>query len=79
MRCSSQRACACGRHYDANGWATLSLFTRLTAGEVSAMVSRWPSHLVIEVRVCEGCDRRISCIAEAVPQASAIELEAVAA
>jgi hypothetical protein len=79
MRRSSSRACTCGRHYDANEWAALSLFKRLTAGEISANVSRWPSHLVVEVRICEACERRVSCIAEAVPQAREIELEAVAA
>jgi hypothetical protein len=60
MRSDSLRACACGRHYDAEGWAALPLFTRLTAADVSSLITPWPSHLVVEVRVCTKCDRKMS-------------------
>jgi hypothetical protein len=60
MRSDSQRACACGRHYDGQRWEALPVFARLTAEDVSSIVARWPSHLVIEVRVCTNCQRAIS-------------------
>jgi hypothetical protein len=36
------------------------LFARLTAAEISSNVTAWPEHLVVEVRVCATCERRIS-------------------
>jgi hypothetical protein len=52
MKSSSQRWYACGRHYDATGWAELSLFARLSAGDVASLVTPWPPRLVVEVRMC---------------------------
>jgi hypothetical protein len=60
MRSDSLRPCACGRHYDAEGWAALPVFTRLTAADVSSLVTPWPPHAVVEVRVCVHCMRRLS-------------------
>ena len=73
MRRSSPRACTCGRHYDANGWAALSLFARLGVEEVSAIATPWPPQVVVEVRVCVGCERRISRLVEAASQMSVTE------
>jgi hypothetical protein len=36
------------------------LFARLTASEISSNVTHWPEHLVVEVRECTTCARRIS-------------------
>jgi hypothetical protein len=60
MRSDSLRPCACGRHYDAERWAALPLFTRLAAADVSSLVTTWPPHVVVEVRVCVHCTRRLS-------------------
>jgi hypothetical protein len=79
MRSSSQRACACGRHYDTKRWAALHLFARLTVEEVSAVVTPWPPHLVVEVRVCAGCERPISRLTDAALEVSVTGQEPIAA
>ena len=79
MRSSSQRACACGRHYDAKQWAALPLFAQLSVAEISAIVTPWPPHLLVEVRICVGCERPISRLAEAAPEVSVTEQEPIAA
>jgi hypothetical protein len=66
MRIDSPRLCACGRHYDAERWAALRLFARLTAADVSSLVTPWPSHVVVEVRVCAHCNRQMSRLQHAV-------------
>lgn len=63
MKSNSQRACSCGRHYDAERWAALPLFARLTAEDVSCLATSWPAHLIVEVRVCT-CARQISRLSE---------------
>ena len=60
MRSDSLGPCACGRHYDAERWAALRLLARLTAADVSSLVTTWPPHLVVEVRVCAHCNRQMS-------------------
>jgi hypothetical protein len=60
MRSDSLRPCACGRHYDAERWAALQLFARLTAADVSSLVTPWPRDVVVEVRVCAHCNRQMS-------------------
>ncbi len=70
MKSSSQRWCACGRHYDATGWAELSLFARLSAEDVASLVTPWPARLVVEVRVCVGCGRTMSRLTEQARQAT---------
>jgi hypothetical protein len=64
MGISSLRSCACGHRYDAERWAALPLFARLIAREITPNVTSWPGHLVVEVRVCAGCERRIARLAE---------------
>ncbi len=66
MRRDSLRPCACGRHYDAERWAALQLFARLTAADVSLLVSPWPLDVVVEVRVCAHCNRQMSRLQHAV-------------
>ena len=65
MRSDSLRPCVCGRHYDAERWAALQLFTRLTVADVSLLVTPWPPHLVVEVRICGNCKRKISRLQDA--------------
>ena len=79
MRCSSQPACACGYHYDAESWAALPLFAGLTAEEISAIASPWPQHLVVEARVCASCERRASRLIDKTRQVNATGREAIAA
>jgi hypothetical protein len=78
MRSGSQRACACGRHYDAERWAALPVFARLTAKDVSSIATRWPGHLVVEVRVCTDCKRQISRLTDEAKQSN-VKQEAIAA
>ena len=66
MGSDSLGPCACGRHYDAERWAALRLLARLTAADVSSLVTPWPAHLVVEVRVCAHCNRRMSRLQRAV-------------
>jgi hypothetical protein len=68
MQSDSQRACACGRHYDGQRWDALPVRARLTAEDLSSLVARWPSHLVVEVRVCTNCQRPISRLRSAEPK-----------
>jgi hypothetical protein len=56
----SLRACACGQHYDAERWAELPLFTRLTAADVSSLVTAWSPDAAVEVRVCTSCRSRMA-------------------
>jgi hypothetical protein len=42
------------------------LFARLTAADVSSLVTPWPPHLVVEVRVCAHCNRQMSRLQHAV-------------
>ena len=79
MRSDSLRLCACGRHYDVERWAALPVFTRLTAAEVSSLVTPWPPHLVVEVRVCAHCNRRMSRLQHAVRAEVAKRPQAIAA
>ena len=79
MQSSSQRTCACGRHYDAERWAALPVLARLTARDVSSIATPWPTHLVVEVRVCTSCKRRISRLTEENEQLNVAEQEAIAA
>jgi hypothetical protein len=75
MGSSSPRACACGRHYDAERWAALPLFARFTGDDLSLIISPCPADLVVEVRVCGSCRRQVSrlCIQEEVAKkASAV-------
>jgi hypothetical protein len=78
MRSDTLRSCACGRHYDAKGWTALHLFARLTAADVSSLVTPWPPHLVVEVRVCENCERKVSRLQDAVG-GERVRQEAIAA
>ena len=73
-----QRPCACGRQYDAERWAALSLFARLAVEEVSPIAIPWPPHLVVEVRVCANCKRRISRLIDGTQQAKVKEREGAA-
>ncbi len=66
MRSETLRSCACGRHYDAERWSALDLFTRLTAADVSSLVTPWPAHVVVEVRICANCERKMSRLQDAV-------------
>ena len=66
MRSDSLRPCACGRHYDAERLAALQLFARLTAADVSSLVTPWPRDVVVEVRVCAYCNRQMSRLQHAV-------------
>ena len=66
MRSDTLRRCACGCHYDTERWSALHLFTRLTAADVSSLVNPWPAHLVIEVRICGNCKRKVSQLQDAV-------------
>ena len=76
---SRTQACACGRHYDAQRWAALPLFTRLTGQEVSAIVTPWPPHLVVEVRICVGYERPISRLTGTAPVVNVTEQAPIAA
>jgi hypothetical protein len=60
MNTSSRQSCACGRHYEAKSWPELSLFARLSATDVASLATHWPAHLVVEVRLCASCGRKIS-------------------
>jgi hypothetical protein len=64
MGISSLRSCACGQQYDAKRWATLPLFARLDAMEITPNVTSWPDHLIVEVRVCLACERKIARLVE---------------
>ncbi len=66
MRSDSLGPWACGRHYDAERWASLQLFAQFTAADVSSLVTPWPPHLVVEVRVCAHCNRQMSRLQHAV-------------
>ena len=66
MRSDSLRPCACGRHYDTERWAALQLFARLSAADVSPFVRPWPPDVVVEVRVCAHCNRKMSRLQHAV-------------
>ena len=66
MRSDSVRPCACGRHYDAERWAALPVFARLTAADISSLVKPWPPDVVVEVRVCAHCNRQMSRLQRAV-------------
>jgi hypothetical protein len=59
-RCSWRHRCPCGREYEACQWAALPLFIRLTAVELASVLTSWPEQMVIEVRSCAHCDRRMS-------------------
>ena len=60
MRSDSLRPCACGRHYDTERRAALQLFARLSAADGSPFVAPWPPDVVVEVRVCAHCNRKMS-------------------
>jgi hypothetical protein len=60
MNGSSQQSCACGRRYEAEGWTQLALFARLSATDVASLATPWPAHLIVEVRLCVSCGRKIS-------------------
>jgi hypothetical protein len=61
MHLSCQSRCSwCGSSYDTAQWPALRLVSRLSAEEVASYVISWPSHAVIEVRVCARCGRTIS-------------------
>ena len=66
MRNDSPRPCGCGHHYDTERWTALHLLTRLTAADVSSLVTPWPPHLVVEVRLCAHCKRPMSRLQHAV-------------
>jgi len=42
------------------------LFARLTAADVSSLVTPWPRDVVVEVRVCAYCNRQMSRLQHAV-------------
>jgi hypothetical protein len=79
MRSTLHRNCGCGRRYDDERWAALRLFTRLTAAEVSPIVTPWPPHVVVEVRVCASCDRCFSRLVDLAARMNATDHEAFAA
>ena len=79
MPSDSPRPCACGRHYDAERWAALPLFARLTAADVSSLVTPWPPHRAVEVRVCAHCDRPMSRLQHAAGAEVAKRPQAIAA
>jgi hypothetical protein len=60
MACNSRRACMCGHQYDAEGWAALALLTRLTAPDVSSLLTKWPPNATVEVRACAHCRRQMA-------------------
>ena len=66
MQSDTLRSCACGRHYDVERWTALDLFARLTAADVSSLVTPWPPDIVVEVRVCVHCNRQMSRLQRAV-------------
>jgi hypothetical protein len=59
MEVTVNRVCACGRSYSARAWAALPLHTRLTEVQIASLASPWPTHLVVEIRVCL-CKRRMA-------------------
>jgi hypothetical protein len=79
MTSTSQRSCACGRHYDNERWAALPVFARLAAKDVSSIATPWPTHLVVEVRVCTTCRRHISRLRDDAKQLRVKEQDAIAA
>jgi hypothetical protein len=79
MRSDSLRPCGCGLHYEAERWAALHLFARLTAADVSSLVTPWPPHLVVEVRVCAHCNRHMSRLQPGVPAGVVKGTQAIAA
>jgi hypothetical protein len=78
MRSDSLGPCACGCHYDPERWAALHLFMRLTAADVSSLVNPWPPQIVVEVRICGNCNRKMSRLQDAVHGEGA-RLQAIAA
>ncbi len=60
MPSDSLRACKCGHQYDAEGWAALPLVTRLTAADVSSLLTKWHPDATVEVRVCKNCRREFA-------------------
>ena len=79
MQSNSLRVCACGHGYEAHEWSALPLFARLDAAGVSSIVTQWPSHLVVEVRVCASCQRKIPRLRDGRPADVVAAREAVAA
>jgi hypothetical protein len=55
------------------------LFAQLSVAEISAIVTPWPPHLLVEVRICVGCERPISRLTDAGPEVSVTEQEPIAA
>ena len=78
MRIETLRPCACGCHYDTERWTALHLFTRLTAAQVAPLVDPWPAHVVIEVRICGNCKRKVSRLQDAV-RGESVRSQAIAA
>ena len=78
MRIARTWTCACGHDYDPATWAQLPLFTRLGDDQVSSLVTQWPAHLAVEVRVCARCHRQMARLQRAVRPERAGE-EAIAA
>jgi len=78
MVSDSLRACACGSHYDAQRWAALPLFARLTPEHLSSLVTVWAPDVAVEVRVCKRCRRPISRLKHAV-QDSVTQEQAIGA
>jgi hypothetical protein len=79
MLSSSIRSCPCGFHYDAEEWDSLPMFARLSFEDVRAIVTTWPAHVVVEVRFCRVCGRRLSRLTEAATTASLMAREGIAA
>ena len=79
MRSDTLRPCVCGRHYDAERWAALQLFARLTAADVPSLVTLWPPDVVVEVRVCAHCTRQMSRLQHAVWAEAVKRPQAIAA
>jgi hypothetical protein len=79
MFSSSIRSCPCGVHYDAEEWDSLPMFGRLSFEGVRAIVTTWPAHVVVEVRFCMVCGRRLSRLAGAATPARLMVREGIAA
>ena len=78
MRSDTLRPCACGCHYDTERWTALHLFARMTAADLSSLVTPWPAHVVIEVRICANCKRKVSRLQDAI-RGEGVSSQAVAA
>ena len=64
MDLGSRHTCTCGRRYDADDWTKLPLFAQLSGADLSALVTPWPPHVVVQIRSCSHCGRKLSRLSE---------------